>query len=110
MNGVLHTKYTVPALHEWHIAKGSHNVVSQWRKGSKPEVADGVQIRCMDIQMDPIISKTVCPDLNLATIFLKDPVKEWNMKSVRVCNQLDGASVAVFCFVKRWNDGKGLRI
>ena len=59
MNGVLHTKYAVPALHEWHIPKGPHNVVSQWRKGSEPEVADSVQFRCMDIQMDPGIFKTV---------------------------------------------------
>ena len=57
--GVLHAKYTVPALHEWHIAKGPHNVVSQWQKGSEPEVADSVQFRRMDIQMDPFISKTV---------------------------------------------------
>lgn len=61
MNGVLHTKYAVPALHEWHIPKGPHNVVSQWRKGSEPEVANSVQFRCMDIQMDPLISKRFDP-------------------------------------------------
>lgn len=61
MNGVLHTKYAVPALHEWHIPKGPHNVVSQWRKGSEPEVANSVQFRCRDIQMDPLISKRFDP-------------------------------------------------
>ena len=42
IDGVHQTKDTVPALHEWHIEKGTHNVVSQWRKRSEPEIADGV--------------------------------------------------------------------
>ena len=59
IDGVLHAENTVPALHKRHKAKGSHNVVSQRRKGSEPKVAQGVQIRRMEIQMDAIIFKTV---------------------------------------------------
>jgi len=110
MNGVPHTKHTVPALHEWHMQKGPHNVVSQWRKGSEPKVADGVQIRRMDIQMDPLISKTVWPDFYLASILQEVPVGERSMKRDSVRNQLDGTKVAFLCFMNRWNDSKGLRI
>lgn len=71
-----------------------------------------------DARMDygALLSKEICPaepipgNLNLAAVFLKIRVREWNMKRLRIGNQLYGAEFGLFCPVNRRNDSQHLPI
>lgn len=107
---VPHTENAVPALHEGHVSERSHDVVLDRRELTKPDRTICTEFRCLDVQRDAFVSKSIPSDANLIALFLKIRVGEWHLERLRVGNQLYGAELGLFGSVNRRNNGKCLLI
>ncbi|MGM9589984.1 MAG: hypothetical protein ACI3V0_07425 [Faecousia sp.] len=90
INRMPHTVNTVPALHERHIPERTHDVVFDRRERTKPDRSGGMEIRRVDVQCDPIFSKSISGHAALIVPFMKIRAGEWHMEGLCIGNQLYG--------------------
>lgn len=105
---VPHTVNAVPALHEGHPSKRPHDVVFDRREGTKPDRATCTEFRCLDVQRDAFLSKSIPGNANLTVLFLKIRVGEWHLERLGVGNQLYDAECGLFGSVHGRNDSECL--
>ena len=86
---MLHAENTVSALKKWDISKRTHDVVFDWRECPKPEVAGCLQFRRLNIQGDSSVSEAILADANFRTILVEIRVREGNLKSIAIGDDLD---------------------
>ena len=103
-----HTVNAVPALHEGHPSTRPHDVVFDRCEGTKSDRATCTEFRCLDVQCDAFLSKSIPGNANLTVLFLKIRVGEWRLERLRVGNQLYGAEFGLFGSVHRRNDSECL--
>lgn len=107
---VPHAKNTMPALHEGNISERPHDVVLDRRERTKSDSAIYTEFRCLDVQRDTVLSKSIPPNADLTILFLKIRVGEWYLERLGVGNQLYGTVFGFFGSVNRRNNGKCLLI